>query len=381
MPEPRPDWPVEQFNAPAVQLARGTLVELLGGGLHETSGAEIYGEYGIGKSQFLLGLAKRTFQDVRVETGAAGVAVLKGDATLTETSDLAMGVIKAFFHPPANYDPTPADERKALRDVKAVVLLDEWRVGDDEIGALRAMAPGLRVVAANEKSKLAILKSQLLPGLDLDDAVQLLRDALGPAAAARISDDEAKQLCDAADGNPHRIKLAGLALRNAPVAALLQRVEGRKSDGSKYPVESAVLEDLGPDELKILAVLRFFERAPVDTATIRAVAGLGEDADERVERLRDEKWVRSHSPYYSLAVPSAVVPYDEVQHAAFADAALRHLAGWAREERLNPQAVLPQLAAAWHVLDVSSEAEPRQILDLAFGIEHALAFDGRWTAW
>lgn len=235
---------------------------------------ELYGPHGIGKTTLL---AEMTHQ--LASTFADGV--LYGDDLLFSSYDEYLYYVWDHFYSsnlPHTFVPSPATLHGALRDLEALLVIDECELSERELKSLHTIAGRCSLMLASEWQGLTdVGHSMLVTALPPEVAHDLARAQLRRQFVDenRLSADVVAQVWSDCDGN----------------AKLFERSIARLAVGA--PV--------GPELRLTSAVVNLCGRSPVPVEVLEAVA---EGGRSQVAELAEALWRRreidAHSPRYSV---------------------------------------------------------------------------------
>jgi hypothetical protein len=268
-------------------------------------------------------------------------------------------------------------------DLNAIVVLDEQDLLEPELRNITQALPQLRLVFTSEHGLgVDVGRSFPLGGLSEDKGLELFQHE--HEGMTNAEEPSIRELVVALGGHPGRIKLAAIALRNRVAEAL--------ADGARaYTVDlDQIFDDvwagLDNEARRVLLFLDLLDGAAASPILVGRTLGL-QDAPAVLTRLEELGLIRRNSPRYRLVAPPELVAQRRESREGIMEAALGTYAKWALEHRTQPEVVVPELDTALTVLRHSltcgafESHNAAQQLDLAWGIEPALARSGRWDAW
>src|SRR5215217_3500420 len=143
--------------------------------LEGASPVEFYGPSGVGKTTLLHYLAHYKFAPVF----SAGI-VFFSEIRHRPVDDLLLDFFDAFYERDPTYIPTRVQLRHALRDERALVVLDDVDLEREEIEALMDAAPASVFLSASTERRLwSGGRTIALRGLPSEDALELIERELG----------------------------------------------------------------------------------------------------------------------------------------------------------------------------------------------------------
>src|SRR5829696_5571215 len=377
VPQPRPS-PVMLLPRPfSGFLDRKEEVSAAAAVLEGASPVEFHGPSGVGKTTLLHYLAHHKFAPVF----PAGILSFS-EIHHRPVDDLLLELFDAFYDRDPTYLPTPVQMRHALRDERALVVLDDVDLEREEVEALMNAAPAsVFLSAATERRLWSGGRTIALRGLPSEEALALIERELGRPLG---EEDRTivRQLYAALEGYPLRLLQLGALVRDegislAEVAERLQQHAG--SVGRALTAQ--VLATRSEDEQRVLAALAVPMGASVGEEHLNELAGVA-DARPALESLQQRKLVQAHSPRYSLMGSLDEALREEWDLTPWNERALVHFATWAEEQRHAPDRVLQEADAILGVLQRSAQnGRWEGVLRLGRATEGPLAVRGHWGAW
>jgi hypothetical protein len=372
-PQPRPT-PVSLRPRPFPGLLdREAEVVAATTALQSATPVEFYGQAGLGKTALLRHLAHHPTAD----TFPAGVVYLS--ARRQPVEDLLQSLFDAFYESDVPFKPTGAEVRHALRDKRALVILDDVALARDEIEILMDTAPACAfLLAAPERCLWGEGRAVGLRGLPPDEALALVERELGRPLTSQ-EQAAAQALCTALDCHPLRILQAAALAREEglTLAEIARRVQTPSPDEA---LTTQILAPLPEPEQRVLAALAALGGAPLHAEHLSVLAGLP-DVTPVLQTLQNRGLVQAHSPRYSLTGALDQTLQRAWDLTPLMEQALAHFTAWA-EEQQTPDRLLEEADAVLTTLEWAVEAERwKDVLRLGQAVEGALALGGRWAAW
>jgi len=371
-PRPRPT-PVSLRPRPFPDLLdREAEVGTATTALRSASPVAFYGAAGLGKTALLRHLAHHRvtarFPDGVVYLSARG----------RSSDDLLQSLFDAFYECDVPFKPTQAQVRHALREKRAIILLDDVDLGRDEAEVLMDVAPHCGFVLASVTRCLWGEGSAVaLRGLPPDDALALVERGLG-----RPLDDQerpaAQAICAALEGHPlHILQAVALAREEGKTLAEVARRVQAPSPADGLAAEGVAA--LSEPQRRVLAVLAALGDAPLPADHLAALSGV-RDVAPVLKALMARGLVQANSPRYSLTGGVTAYLRRVWDLTPWAERALAHFAAWAERQ---PVGRLAEVADAMvRVLEWAAGAGRwARVIRLGRAVERALALDGRWDAW
>ncbi len=325
----------------------------------------VYGEPGIGKTHLLSHVANDP------AGGALPDGIVHVDALDAPLDDVLQALFEEFYdcgNPAVR--PSRGSVRRALKDRRALVVVDDLGLQREEAQVVLSAAPGCAFVVASTPRTLWDGEAIQLAGIQLEFALAIVEQEIGRA----LTPDEraeAESLCTALSGHPWRIREAVARARD----------EGRSlAEASRSLDPAAMLAALTSGEESVLAGLAAMGGGPVGLQHVRELSPV-EDVDEVLEALERRRLVLSHSPRYSLPGPLA----EEITRRTDLDPlrmrAIEHFTAWAERER-DPAAVAAERPAVLELLRWASRTgRDKDAIRLARASEAAFAATGLFGSW
>ncbi|MFP5317519.1 MAG: choice-of-anchor D domain-containing protein [Acidimicrobiia bacterium] len=360
---------------PAEPLGRDNELRLGLDAIGAASSLEFVGPPGIGKTTLLKFLAYRAPSDAAPH----GVVYHRSHAEPAE--DTLQHLFEAFYETGVPFKPTRAQIQHALRDVEALIAIDDVEVGRDGVDLVRDNLPSCAfLLASRERSLWGDGRSIALRGLPPDSAVDLLElELMRPLT--EMERPVASALVGAVGGQPLRIMhLASLV---SDLGYDLVALAGRVTEGSASPeLGQLLLEALDDDQRKVWEVLAALDGATLPADQLAAITGVA-DPQPALASLLALGLIQSHSPRYSVTVRTgALAPHQTAQLRAWEGRTREHLIGWAEANRDRADVVLEESEAVLAALQGASRDQAwRDLLRLGRAVEGAFVLGRRWGAW
>lgn len=337
----------------------------------KTDPIQFHAHDGWGKSTVLKHLA----YDSALEEWRDGVVFLSGYGRPIE--DVEQDLFDAFYEsvlPDARVRATPSQLRASLRNVSAVVLVDDADLGSQHLERLLDDAPQCAFMLSSSERSLNVATHISIDGLTEADAMVLFERGLGRALTDAEGNSVAR-FAEVCHGQPQAVLIAAAAVRRAVIAvddlANLHNVE---------QVVAALRRGLDPNEVRVLELLAAVGGTPLPANAVEEVTGDG-NAEGTLERLRGDGLVLAASPRFRLSAPAIVGLGDT-------DAVIRERQGevlwglvrWARRVDDPEELVLAGPAMIALAEELSARA-PEQVVELARVAHAGLAVTGQWGMW
>jgi hypothetical protein len=319
---------------------------------------ELFGDQGIGKSTLLTFLAHE-LPGALPESYQDGVVHL--NAAESSFEKLRLDVWSQFYFYQAtvfgSIIPTEGEQIFHLREIEALLLLDDARLSENEARSLNITIPKSTVIVAREQQGIfGFGKSIFLSRLPLECIQRLVEIQLERMELTDypVPDDMLAHYWDEYDGNLFRI------VRD--VSAWAQSATNGLPAGVDATVASAVTD-----------VVQALEK---DTPADALEAVIGPGAAGVAEKLADSGELKSHSPRYTCPWPRRDVPPALAEE--YRSRALRYVA------EVPDLAVRTDLhSLALHLLKWAS-ARPdlkSEVITIAHRLSDAFMTAGYWDRW
>ncbi len=330
---------------------------------------QVVGPPGIGKSAMLHHVCWR---DEPVRFGG----VVFKEQRDEPVEDLLEFLFESFYESEPSFHPSPARLRRYLQDITALVVIDDLRLGQEDVDTLRNSAPACTFIAASDQVRLIDASLIALPGLPEDAGRALLERGMGrlgaPSEAAAIG-----SIVRTVAGNPRAILQAAalVATGRTDLAGLAERLAAGGAGRLAYEW----VERLTPGERDVVFTLATLGDTPAPTNRVQAIAGRT-DGDPILEVLDQRRLVEAHSPTYTLADNVRAAVQGDLDPAARGSTVVDHVVSWIRRE-----------GAVWSFDDIplvvsaigwAMEAGRwPEALELCRGVEGAVIAARQWGLW
>lgn len=333
---------------------------------------EFCGPPGVGKTTLLKHLSHRPPDPSAVD------GVVYHDALGEPVDDTLQFLYEAFYETSIPFKPTQAQIKHALRDVQALVVLDDVEFGRQGASVLLDSLPSASFLMASGRRCLwGQGRSQPLRGLDEAAAVALLERELGRSLTAEDR-TVAGVIALAVDGQPLRL-LQAAALVAELGYSLPELAHDLESGSRPEDLGQQIFQSLDSDQQAILELL-----ATLDGATLTAdqLAELTDVPDARpvLESLLRLGLVQAHSPRYSTTAP--IAPGASGRAGTPSPETLGYFVRRVEQSRRNPSAVLDDAPAVLALLRRAARGHAwADVVRTGRAIEGPLLLGGRWGAW
>jgi hypothetical protein len=331
---------------------------------------EISGEPGIGKTALLRQLAHHP----RAASFVDGI--IYAAARHQPLVDLQQVIFDAFYESDGFSKPTDAEIRRGLQDKRALILLDDVHLTQNELEQLLDSVPRSAFVAATRQRCLwGEARSLTLRGLQVEDAVSLLERAIERSVSI-TERPQAMSLCEAIAGHPLRIAQAAALLRDRGLSfdALAQSITPKS-------LLAELMASIDDRQRRALLALTALPGVPL---TAQHVSGIAEvtDIEAALVALARRGLVVTSGPLYQLADGVADKLRRTEDFKPWVNRAITYFLAWCERYRRTPEALLEESEALLRVQEQAVEVRRRgEAIELGLLIEQALIANGRWGAW
>ncbi|MGQ0570722.1 MAG: choice-of-anchor D domain-containing protein [Armatimonadota bacterium] len=335
---------------------------------------EIYGPAGVGKTTLLRYLSHYSF------AASFPDGVIHLSARMQPAADVLQSLYEAFHESDILFKATDAQIRFALRERRALVLIDDVEFPREELERLMDAAPVCTFLVASPERRLwGEVRAIPAKGLPEDAALALVERAL-EAPVSGEQREAAKALCAALEGHPLRI-LQAVALVRLDGRPLAEVAAGARTADPNAGPAGEVLKPLTEPEHRALAVLAVLRGAAVEAPHVGAIAEVP-DVDALLERLLRRGLVQVQNSRYSVTPDLAAAVGRQADLAPWVERASAHFTAWAQERRKTPERILGASEALLSLVAVLVQrGRWPEALDVVRATEGAVALKARWGAW
>ncbi len=360
---------------PAEPLGRDDEVRVALDAVGAASSLEFVGPPGIGKTTLLKFLAYRAPSD------AAPHGVVYHRSHTEPVEDTLQHLFEAFYETNVPFKPTRAQVQHALRDVEALIVIDDVEAGRDAVDLLRDTLPSSAfLLASGERALWGNGRSVRLRGLSLDAALDLLElELMRPVAESERP--LAAALVNAV--NAHPLRIMHVAALITDLGHDLNELASRVGEGSApQELGQLVLDALDSDQRKVWEVLAALDGATLPADQLAEVTGVAEP-EPVLASLLALGLIQAHSPRYSVTAPAGAVSLNLAARVRSWDTRTReHFIGWAEANRDQADAVLEESEAVLAVLHRAAREQAwGDLLRLGRAVEGAFVVGRRWATW
>ncbi|HUG31286.1 MAG TPA: choice-of-anchor D domain-containing protein [Acidimicrobiia bacterium] len=326
--------------------------------------AQIHAADGWGKTTVLKHLARHS----SLERSRDGIGVISGWGRPFE--DIEGDLFDAFFEsalPQLSLKATPAQIRASMRDVEAVILVDDLDVDRRHLERLLDDAPGCRFVLTSTRQTLLDGDTVALGGLDAETGLALFSNRLGRA----LGPEESRVVVEyvaSAGGQPLAIVWAAAAVERRAIV-----IEELRA--GVHVVARALDDSLGLAERRALGVLGAVRGAPLPADAVGTIGAI-DTPEEVLGRLRDDGMVLSASPRYRLPVETA----DDFELVDMREEAMAGMTVWARAVK-DASRIVEASAALIELATWGKANAPEATINMVRASQAGLFLGGEWEAW
>jgi hypothetical protein len=328
------------------------------------------GRNGSGKTSLLRHLAYNapgdTFPDGIVYISAREYTV----------DDLQQFIFDVFFESDIPAKPTNAELSRSLQELRALILMDDISLEFSDAVRLINSAPHCALVfASTERFLWGEGCSIELEGLPIPDAILLLERELNHPIQAHER-PAIESFCRAVNGHPLYI-LQGAAMLGQGMSISDVTGKFRQPEASLVGSVFAMLSDA---QRQVLAALAVAGENPVPIQHLTALCQ-GVNLKDALKKLLALRLVQANSPAYNLTGTLAPTIEQTVDLSQWKEYFLQYFVGWIRKNQPLPD-VTDALNLLLALLERSNhEQRWDEVITIGRGIEKALIFDNRWSAW
>jgi hypothetical protein len=339
---------------------------------------EFYGSAGIGKTALLRYLAHhpeiaRAFSD-----GIVYHRLVRHQTA----SDLLQVLFNAFYECPTPFKATDIQIRDALKNKKALVLLDGATLTREEVDGLLNDLPSCTFLFASlERQLWGEGRAVELVGLPLNEAVALVEQELGhPLSAEERSD--AEKLCIALEGHPLRILQAVAIAREEKhsLAAIVQRVQSPAATGTW--TKEILLSLPQPQKIIVALFTALGANVALGAEHIKEITELPE-VKPAIEALRRRNLIQANDERYNLTsnLIKELEP-EKWNSTPWMERTTSFFTKWVQQHCGKPEQLLQERDTILRVLEEAVGAGHWSIvLHLGRTVQGILALSGQWGAW
>ncbi|QSJ15054.1 hypothetical protein JYQ62_24760 [Nostoc sp. UHCC 0702] len=337
---------------------------------------EFYGLAGIGKTVIVRYLAHHPSI-----TPAFPDGIIYHQCTRHEPiSDLLQILFHAFYESSITFKPSDIEIREALKDKKALILLDGARLTREEVqGIINSLRSFTFLFTSLERQLWGEGHAVGLSGLALNDAVSLVARELGHTLSAEER-QSAETLCTALEGDPLRIiqSVALVREENLSLSAIAQRF----TTTTKNAWTEQLLSSLKKPQ-RIILVLLAALGANIALGAER-IADLTEVAEVKplLETLLRRNLIQVDGERYSLASSLVEDLRQNSDITAWMERAITYFTNLIPQHQGISGSLVEESDAILQVVEWAvGVGRWSDVLTLGKAIEGGLALSGKWGTW
>jgi hypothetical protein len=370
-PRPRPR-PVLLRPAPHPHVVdRKAEIDTAASALRDSRSVNIVGKRGIGKSTLLKGLAYEPFETAFPD----GIIYIWGARPL---GDLLQFLYEAFLEHDIPFKATETNIRFALREPRALIIIDDTDLDRDDISTLLNTAPSCTLLLAGMEPRLLGMGRDIpLAPLPPRYVKVLVEDYLGRSLTA--GEDEALQtLHDTFHGDLWELfqgaYLAGQLSTSADEVAKLAAEQPRE-------LTAQLDRTLSEGEKNILAVLAIFSGALVAAEHLQAIADLT-NMQPVINSLQQRRLIEAQGFAYGLAGTFAQMLIRLWDLRPPLERSLAYFIRWTEERQDTPLQIATEIDPLLRLFEraVDDQRWP-VVVRLGKAMEGGLCVTVRWHAW
>ncbi|MFN8414073.1 MAG: NB-ARC domain-containing protein [Anaerolineales bacterium] len=230
-------------------LDRENELDLIKKAVATSAPVSIWGQQGIGKTSFVRQLTHL------LDASNFPNGIIHLSASHLGTEDLLQAIFDSLFESQTTYKPTTTEIRHALKDIKALIFLDDLSINQDDVLSMMDAAPNsLFILSGVERSLWGEGEIISLRGLPEAEALKLFEKELSRPLNEQEKEMTA-QICTLLQGHPlHILQMAALARETGrPLVSILRDVKSEPV--SEKSATTISMANLGNPEKKLLALL------------------------------------------------------------------------------------------------------------------------------
>ena len=301
-------------------------------------------------------------------------------ATHSEVEDILQSIWEAFYQSDIPYKATPEQIQLEIADKKALIVLDENKLIQDEFKELFKTAPKCRFLFTSSQRKILDAKSAIeLAGWEDKDIIFFLENKLQRSLKTEEI-EAAKALRSFLKGNPRYIKLAviNIAENGLTLNKLVSQLPDRAPQ--KYIVKQ-ILESLTNKQLHIIELLAVMGDVGLESKEVVSITQSSEDFGI-LEELRKNCLLNFNASRYTLSklVREFFSPPSQLLEPL--ESALTYFKKKVQKYQSDSYRLCPEIDATVHLLEIAVTASRWQdVLNLGMSVESSLVLSRRWGLW
>jgi len=338
---------------------------------------EFYGSSGIGKTVLLRYLAHHPSITPAFPDGI----VYHHLGRYQSVSDLLQILFDAYYENSTPFKHTDFQIRDALKDKKALILLDEAKLTREEVQSLINNLPSFTFLFTSQERQLWGEGHPVeLCGLPLNDAISLVARDLGRSLSVEER-TEAEVLCSTLNGHPLQI-LQALALvreENLSLAAVAKQI---KASTSPSAWTEQLLSSLKKPQKFVLALLAALgANVALGAERIADITQLSE-VKPIIETLLRRNLVQSNGSGYSITSNLTKELQEQGDITPWMERTVNYFTNWVQQHQGTPKLLWEEADAILRVLEWTvGSGRWFDVLCLGRAVEGVLALSGQWDTW
>ena len=331
---------------------------------------EVTGEAGIGKTAFLRHLAHHP----QAASFADGIVFLS--ARHQPCADLVQRICEAFYEIDGIRKLTDAQIRRALQDKRALILLDDVRLPQEELDQVFEVAPRCVFVVATRERRLWDEGLNLtLSGLKADDAVSLLERALErPIDGGERT--AAARLCESLGNHPLRILQAAALAREKSI-----RIDSWPGGLLPDRLITELMKSVDERQRRALLAMTALPGVPLSLQHVSSIAEVTDLEPAIQTLLRLGLVVRSNARFHlASGVADRLRRREDLK--PWVHRVITYFTAWSTRYQRHANVLLEESEALVRAQqDAAESRRSGEVLRLGRLLEGALIVGGRWGAW
>jgi hypothetical protein len=291
-------------------------------------------------------------------------------------ADLLNLLFDAFYESDGVQKSTDVRIRRDLRDKRALILLDDVRLAQEELDRLFEIAPGCAfVVATHTRCLWDEGRTLTLAGLDAAQAVSLLERAVERPLEDRER-PAAMRLCEGLAGHPLRILQAAALARDGRITFDSGSVAVGPDD-----LITRLMKSIDERQRRALLALISVPGVPLSVHHISAIAEVS-DLEPGIQALLSLGLVVRDNARYQAApgIADRLRRREDLQ--PWIHRAITYFTAWTARFQRNPHVLLEEAEALLRTQQSAADTRRSgEVLRIGRLLEGALIVGGRWGAW
>jgi formylglycine-generating enzyme required for sulfatase activity len=334
----------------------------------------VWGKDGVGKTTFVRYLTHT------LDAGNFTSGLVYINAANLGYEDLLQALFDAFFESDISYKPATSGIIHALQNIKALIFLDDLKIGRDESASILDAAPNsLFILSSTERSLWGEGVVIPLRGLPESESLKLFEKELSRPLNEREKTTVIK-ICAALQGHPLQILQTAALVRDGgtPVENVLSGIVNEKAEDKSMAYMS--MANLNESEKQTLAFLAAAGGNIVSLEHIKKIFKGGSGQND-IQRLVALGLVQAHSPRFSITNSLAASISATWDLSSWQDVLLIYAINWLSQQ---PASALVEESSGLliHTLKTAGERQKwREVIQLGRALEKFMIFYKRWQTW